>query len=182
MSRPNLQDRVTRLDCAIYHGGPFPDVPTILVMHINDGGTFASSILYLNTTHDKKASYHYGIEKDGRILRMTDPGLVAWHAGDSAWPNPIPATAENPDKPNGGASVNHRALGICWASQGEPITDAQIESGLWLCDLYMQLYGIPVENVRGHLEVSPIRKSDPPPSSIVMDEWRALLTKHREDA
>jgi N-acetylmuramoyl-L-alanine amidase len=178
MSHPNLQDRVTRLDCAVHHGGPFVKPRTMIIMHINDGGTFASSVLYLNTTTDKKASYHYGIEKDGRILRMTDSGLIAWHAGDSAWPNPVRATPENPDKPNGGASVNDHAFGICWASQGELITDAQIESGLWLCDFFMGLHRIPVNMVRGHLEVSPGRKQDPG-SAMDMDEWRALLTKYQ---
>jgi len=171
MSHPSLQDRVTRLDCAVHHGGPFPAPPSMIVMHINDGDTFMSSVLYLNTTTDKKASYHYGIEKDGRIIRMTGPALVAWHAGDSAWPNPIAATPDNPNRPNGGASVNKRALGICGASRCERITDAQVESGLWLCHLYMLGNEIPVELVVGHLEVAPGRKSDPG-SAMAMDEWR----------
>lgn len=178
MSHPSLQDRVTRLDNAKWHGGPFVSPPSMIVMHINDGDTFASSIEYLNTTTDKKASYHYGIEKDGRILRMTDAALVAWHAGDSAWPNPVRATKQNPDRPNGGKSVNGHALGICWASRGEPVTDAQIESALWLCTLYMVPNRIPVELVRGHEEVSPGRKFDPG-SAQPMDEYRALLTKYQ---
>ena len=181
MTHPSLQDRVTRLDSAKWHGGPFPAKPSMLVMHINDGDTFASSIEYLNTTTDKKASYHYGIEKDGRILRMTSPDLVAWHAGDSAWPHPVPATPDNPDRPNGGASVNKRAVGICWASHGEAITDAQIESGLWLCNLYLRANDIPIDMVRGHEEVSPGRKTDPG-AAMGMQEWRALLTQYQVDA
>lgn len=181
MSHPNLQDRVTRLDCAVHHGGQFPVKPSMIVMHINDGDTFMSSVLYLNTTTDKQASYHYGIEKDGRIIRMTSPDLVAWHAGDSAWPHPVPATPDNPNRPNGGASVNHRSFGICWASKGEAITDAQIESGMWLCNVYMRANDIPVDLVRGHEEVAPGRKTDPG-SAQSMDEWRALLTQYQADA
>lgn len=177
MSHPSLQDRVTRLDNARWHGNAFTVPRTLIVMHTNEGGTFASSIEYLNTTTDKQASYHYGIEKDGRILRMTDSGLVAWHAGDSAWPNPIRATPGN-QRPNGGRSVNGHAFGVCWASQnGEKVTDAQIESALWLCGFLMGLHHIPVEMVRGHEDVSPGRKSDPG-AAMKMDEWRALLTNY----
>ncbi|MCU1384988.1 MAG: hypothetical protein JWL71_3685 [Acidobacteria bacterium] len=178
MSHPSLQDRVTRLDNARWHGGPFTKPRTMIVMHINDGDTFASSIEYLNTTTDKKASYHYGIEKDGRILRMTDSGIIAWHAGDSAWPNPVRATAGNPDRPNGGASVNDHAFGFCWASRGEAPTDAQLESAFWLCDFFMGLHGIALDMVRGHDEVAPGRKQDPLPA-IDMNEFRALLATYR---
>lgn len=177
MSRLDLQDRVTRLDSARWHGAPFTKPRTMIIMHINEGDTFASSIEYLNTTTDKKASYHYGIEKDGRILRMTDSALVAWHAGDSAWPSPLPATHANPDRPNAGRSVNDHAFGICWASQGERITDAQLESAQWLCGFFMGLHRIPVDMVRGHEEVSPGRKTDPG-TAQPMDEYRALLTQY----
>lgn len=69
-------------------------------------------------------------------------------------------------------------FGVCWASQGEKITDAQIESALWLCGFLMGLHRIPVNGVVAHREVSPGRKTDPPPSAIDMDEWRALLANY----
>ena len=177
MSHPSLQDRVTRVDSARHHGGPFTQPRTMIVMHINAGGTFARSIAYLNSTTKKKAAYHYGIEKDGQILRMTDSGLIAYHAGDSAWPNPVRATPSNPDRPNGGLSVNSRSFGICWASRGEKISDEQIESALWLCGFLMGLHRIPVGMVRAHSEVAPGRKFDPG-SAQPMDEFRALLANY----
>lgn len=179
MSHASLQRLVTRLDNAVHHGGPFGVQPDLIILHINEGDTFASSIEYLNTTEDKQASYHYGIERDGAIGRMCDPALIAYHAGDSAWPNPVRATPANPDHPNAG-SVNHRAIGICWANSGngeQLLTSAQLESAHWLCALFMGLHGIPLERVRGHYEIAPGRKRDPLPA-IDMDTYRALLTTY----
>lgn len=178
MSRASLQHLVERLDSAVHHGGPFPVSPTMIVMHDTRGHSFASSIEYLNTTDEKSASYHYGIEKDGRILRMTPPTIVAYHAGDSGWPNPTRATKENP-KPHRGLSVNRIAFGIAWANlNGEPLTAEQIASGLWLCATLIDDHpGITVARVRGHYEVSPGRKTDPLPE-MPMDDWRARLTAY----
>ena len=178
----NLQDRVERLDCAVHHGPLRVGTQvTLLVMHTTDGGSARSSIDYLNTTDDKTASYHYLIDRDGAILRMTAPNLVAYHAGDSAWPNPIPATRGNPDRPNGGRSVNRISIGIAWANKGEPLTDEQIESAEWLCGALCHEYAIDTAMVLGHREVSPGRKVDPEPQVIGMDEWRALLARYRTD-
>ena len=174
MTHPSLQDRVTRLDCAVHHGSLRAADPTMIVMHCTEGGSARSSIEYLNTTADKDASYHYLIDRDGSILRMTAPNIIAWHAGDSAWPNPIAATSDNPDKPNGGRSVNWCSLGIAWANDGEALTPEQIESALWLCSTEMAQYGIPAIMVVGHYEVSPGRKTDPRPA-MDMGDWRAQL-------
>jgi len=181
VSRPNLQSRVLHLDNAEHHGSLREGKPDLIVMHCTEGGTALSTIDYLNTTHDKTASYHYIIERNGAIYRMTNPVIVAYHAGDSAWPNPIAATSDNPDKPNKGASVNKRSVGIAWAHQGkEVLTDKQIESALWLCGFLMDSYSIPPSRVVGHYEVSPQRKIDPQPA-MEMREWRKLLTNYLTD-
>lgn len=175
----SLQSRVKRLDNAVHHGGLRSDRITLIVMHTTEGGSAQSSIDYMNKTADKTASYHYLIDRSGDILRMTMPTLVAYHAGDSWWPDPVPQINGKPDRPNGGKSVNRCSVGIAWANRnGEPLTDAQIESALWLCATFCKDYRIPVANVIGHRECSPGRKSDPLPSVMRMDEWRALLTNH----
>lgn len=182
MTRVSLQSRVQRLDNARHHGPlrASSDV-TMLVMHTTDGGSAASSIAYLNSTDDKAASYHYLIDRNGDILRMTAPSLVAYHAGDSAWPNPVRATPANATRPNGGHSVNRVSIGIAWANKGEPLTDAQIESALWLCGALCHEYAIDVNRVLGHREIAPGRKVDPEPKVMVMDEWRALLARYLAD-
>lgn len=184
MSHPSLQDRVRHADSAVHHGGlrASTDV-TMRLWHATEGPQDADGIIeYLNTTEDKSASYHYLIDRDGTIVRMTRPNLIAYHAGDSAWPNPIPATRENPDRPNGGRSVNRVSIGIAFcndgAETGEAITPAQIESALWLAAAIDEDYAI-VRDL-GHLEVSPGRKIDPGPS-LSMNEWRAQLAAYFAD-
>lgn len=180
MTRPNLQSRVTRLDSAVHHGPVRASAPTILLMHTTEGDSAQSSIDYLNSTHDKKASYHYLIDRDGTMLRMTRPDIIAYHAGDSAWPDPVPATPENPERPNGGRSINAQSLGFAWAHRtGESLTSAQVESALWLCSVYAQLYNVPVDHVLGHYEASPGRKQDPK-SAIEMWQFRALFARYLE--
>ena len=96
MKIKSLQSRVVRLDNARYHGGTRPASDIFyLIAHATFGGTFMSSIDYMNRDLDdpkgpgKKTSYHYGIERTGKIVRMLDPLMIAYGAGDSAWPNPI---------------------------------------------------------------------------------------------
>ena len=176
-SRLSLQSRVTRLDSAVHHGGPRSHPVSMIIMHDTDGYSARSSIDYLNTTTEKSASYTYLIDRDGSILRMTDPDLIANHAGDSAWPNPVRATPSNPNKPNGGHSVNGISVGIAFASKEEPPTDEQRASALWLCAVLMEQHNqITIDRVRGHYEVSPVRKNDPAPHD--MDDFRAMLREY----
>lgn len=175
----SLQHRVKRLDCAVHHAGLRSERITLIVLHTTEGGSAQSSIDYLNSTADKTASYHYVIAHNGDMLRMTAPNIVAYHAGDSAWPNPEPQVNGHPAKPNNGRSVNRNSVGIAWANRnGAPLTAAQIESALWLCATFCRDYKIPVANVRMHREVSPGRKSDPLPSVMGPDEWRAKLSDY----
>lgn len=179
MPRDSLQSRVVRLDNAVHHGGLRPVPISMVILHATEGDSAKSSIDYLNTTTDKIASYHYIIDRDGTIVRMTAPNLVAYHAGDSAWPNPIRATPAHPDRPNDGRSLNRCSVGIAWANRGdgEPLTQAQIDSALWLCATFVDGVRVPVAMVRGHYEISPGRKSDPSPA-MSMDDWRTRLTTY----
>lgn len=180
MSHPSLQHRVKQLDSAVHHGGLRTQPISMIVMHDTMGHSARSSIKYMNETSDKSASYHYIIEDDGEILRMTAPNIIAYHAGDAQWPNPIFATAQNP-KPHKGKSVNGFSIGIAFASMEEAPTDKQLESALWLCATIMSAYPlVKVERVRGHYEVSPGRKTDPLPQE--MPEFRALLINYRSAA
>jgi N-acetylmuramoyl-L-alanine amidase len=182
MSHPSLQDRVVPLDNAVHHGGLRADVDvTTLLLHASEGSESAQgTIEYLNTTGEKTASYNYVIDRPGTIYRMARPNIIAYHAGDSAWPNPVRATPANPERPNGGRSINRVAIGICWANNarntGEGLTPEQLESGLWLCATLARQH--PIAHVLGHYEVSPGRKVDPLPA-ISMDTFRQLLTAYQ---
>lgn len=181
MSHPSLQSRVVPLDNAVHHGGLRADAEvTTLLLHASEGSESARrTIDYLNTTTEKTASYNYVIDRPGTIYRMARANIIAYHAGDSAWPNPVCATKENPERPNRGRSVNRVAIGICWANNGrntgEGLTPEQLESGLWLCATLKRSH--PIAHVLGHYEVSPGRKVDPKPA-ISMETFRSLLTAY----
>lgn len=168
----DYQSRVHRLDNGVHHGGQRErDSINLIVAHATAGDSAMSSINYLNTTTDKKASYHYCIDRDGLIYRMLPIETIAWHAGDSAWPSP-----QRYPPGNGGKSVNANSIGIAWANKddGEQLTKEQVESGLWLFRFWMDTLGIPPSKVAGHYEVSPGRKTDPRPA-MTGKEWRSML-------
>lgn len=179
MARVSMQSRVVHDDNAVHHGGLFAARPLYLLVHGAEAPWDAVGVEhYLNTTDEKEASYHYLMDRGGPIHRMTPTTLVAYHAGDSSWPSPRVATLEN-QRPHGGLSLNRSALGIAWCNRGdgEPLTAAQVESGLWLCAVLMDDHRIPVERVLGHYEVSPGRKRDPRPA-MDMAVWRSKLASY----
>lgn len=174
----NLQDRVRVLDNARHHGGERGAPPAIALWHTSRSRMSAREIIdYLNTTGERTASYHYVIDRDGSILRMCRPEWCAWHAGDSDWPHPIVGDGTEDCRPNGGKSVNAISLGFCFANaDGEEITPAQRESGLWLAKVYSARYDIPPSMHLGHLEVSPGRKIDPECAlHFTMCDWRRQI-------
>lgn len=159
------------------HGGPFIGAPTLIVWHCTAGDRADAAMEWLNS--DKaKASYHYVIDKNGTIYQFCDPSLVAYHAGESAWP--VPASGVPPH-----ATVNRRALGVAFANDNgsdanlldDELTPEQVQSALWLAHALMQRYGIPAQNNIGHLECAPGRKADPLPRIINMDRWRQSLAE-----
>lgn len=170
--RLSLQSRVRHLGLPT-HKGPAREMDAIdmIVLHCTAGESAMSSIEYLNTTRGTVASYHHVIDRDGTIYRMCPVTYVAYHAGDSAWPNPVSYPPGN-----GGRSVNSRSIGIAWANRddGEPLTRPQVESALWLCSLYVSTNHVSVDLILAHREVSPGRKVDPVPEAMPMDVWRRL--------
>lgn len=172
---------VTRLDDALWHGGDRnTESITMFVWHTTRAReSFRDSMHYLNTTNEKKASYHYGIERDGQIIRMLPVEKVAWACGDSAWPHPIPGDGTEECRPNGGKSVNAISLSAAWANDDtEKLTLEQIAAGLWLAKVYWARLGIPVSMNLGHKEVSPGRKVDPNAHGFTMDDWRRQISQH----
>lgn len=149
----------------------------MLIWHSTRSRMTAREIVdYLNTTKERIASYTYLFDRDGSIIRMCRPEFVAWHAGDSAWPHPIPGDGTEECRPNGGRSVNAISLGFAFCTmdaEGEQPTALQLESGLWLAKVYMSRYDIPPSLNLAHKEVSPGRKTDP--IGFDMDDWRQQI-------
>ena len=97
-------------------------------------------------------SAHYLIFENGDIYNLVDEDFRAWHSGISSW--------------RGIPDVNSRSIGIEVVNPGHefgyvPFTDEQIDSVIDLCRDIMTRRNIAPQNVLGHSDVAPARKSDP---------------------
>lgn len=171
----SLQSRVVVCDMPKHHGGirSRSDID-LIVIHCTAGAESAHATIKWMNSQSTPISYAYVIDRDGYIYRMCQPEIVAYHAGDSAWPDP------KSYPPGNKSSVNHRSVGISFANRndGEIIPMKAIESALWLCSVFMRENDIPVDMVRGHLEVSPGRKTDPVPETLSMDVFRHAMSDY----
>ena len=108
-----------------------------------------------------KVSAHYFIDEDGRILRLVDEGMRAWHAGVSCW--------------QGRERLNDCSIGIEIVNPGHewgyrPFTEAQYLALEWLCPTLMEKFAIPRQRVLAHSDIAPDRKEDPGE----LFDWRRL--------
>ncbi len=95
----------------------------------------------------KHGSYHYLIDRFGRIYRLVDESDVAYHAGRSIWA----------DEDNYYLDLNDSFLGVCFesawkpkANEAELLTPAQIQAAMNLTDMLRAHYGISDANAVPH--------------------------------
>ncbi len=101
---------------------------------------------------DAKVSAHYVVEEDGRIFRLADESLRAWHAGLATWA--------------GASDVNSRSIGVEVVNGGHDFglpdySATQIAALIDLLADVLERRGIPPIRVVGHSDVAPARKDDP---------------------
>jgi hypothetical protein len=92
-------------------------------------------------------SYHYLIDRFGRVFRVVEESDAANHAGRSIW-----ADAEGIY-----VNLNDSFLGVSFEAQtGETdaVTPAQISAAKMLTEMLRSQYGIPAENCVTHAQVS----------------------------
>lgn len=104
-------------------------------------------------------SCHYLIDEDGRLYYLVEERYRAWHAGESEW--------------KGRKNVNNFSMGIELQNIGyiedyEKITwqEYKKEQMKTLVELIKDLcsrHPIRRENIVGHKDIAPLRKSDPGP-------------------
>lgn len=95
-----------------------------------------------------EVSAHYLIAEDGRIWRMVDEDMRAWHAGAGQW--------------QGRCDINSRSIGIELANMGDhPFPEPQMRALERLMQPIMQRRAIPPQNVIAHSDMAPARKCDP---------------------
>jgi len=106
---------------------------------------------------ESQVSSHYLIGRDGRIWRLVDEAMRAWHAGAGDW--------------KGQDDINSRSIGIELDNDGgSPFSEPLMSTLEGLLDDLMHRHGIPAAGVIAHSDLAPGRKIDPGPRF----DWRRL--------
>ncbi|QXP66550.1 N-acetylmuramoyl-L-alanine amidase [Polaribacter sp. AHE13PA] len=104
-----------------------------------------------------QVSSHYVICDDGTITQMLNDLVRGWHAGNGSW-------GKNTD-------INSSSIGIELDNNGtEPFSYAQINSLTFLLEKLTKKYKIPAQNIIGHSDIAPGRKTDP----SALFPWKSL--------
>ena len=116
----------------------------------------------------RNVSSHYLVSDriEDPIYSLVPTERRAWHAGASAW-----KTRNN---------LNDTSIGIEIVNLGsvngvyEPYLPFQMENVAVLVKYLVDKYDVPAENILGHSDIAPGRKSDPGP----MFDWKMLYEKY----
>ncbi len=147
---PTLEDLdIPWIPSPNFNERPDPDNITTIVVHATANSTLTGVISWFQNP-TAYVSAHYVIGKDGKMVQMVRDQDRAWHAGRSEW--------------RGVPNVNDYGLGIELVNLNDgqdPYPEAQYESLVKLCQAIAHKYNIPMEDIVGHYQVSPGRKTDP---------------------
>ncbi len=158
--------------------------PSYLVLHYTAGGSLDGSVAHF-MRRDAQASAHLVVGRDGRVVQMVPFNRAAWHAGRSAWKglrglnqHSIGIEMNNAGRLNRGADGTYRACfqdvypaaDVVMArhrnEQAEAYwhayTDTQVEVVLDISRVLVRAYQL--EEILGHDDIAPGRKSDPGPA------------------
>ena len=121
--------------------------PNFIIIHHTAQDSLAQTLKTFTITKPQ-VSAHYVIADDGRVVQMVNDYLRAWHGGNAIW-------GKNTD-------INSASIGIELDNNGfEPFSDKQITSLLALLTKLKKDYNIPIQNIIGHSDIAPSRKTDP---------------------
>ncbi len=169
--------------CPSPHFNERPDASTInlLVIHCISlppgefGGDYieqffrgeldASLHPYFETIAELEVSSHFLIDRNGQLLQFVDCSQRAWHAGVSQW--------------LGRDNCNDFSIGIeLEGCDDVPYTKAQYQALVELTRWLQQHYpDITDDNIVGHCDIAPERKTDPGPA-FDWTYFHSLLSKH----
>ena len=123
----------------------------------------------INSPHEwlcdpaSQVSAHYLIGKDGLVFQLVDENNEAWHAGPSEW--------------RGQNFVNLFSVGIELVNSNDgidPWPAAQVDACLDLVAQICKDNSIQPQDVIGHKDIAPGRKTDP--VGFPFDDFRILLS------
>jgi N-acetylmuramoyl-L-alanine amidase len=132
--------------------------PEAVVLHHTSGGYNGSVSWCMNP--GSKVSYHCIIARDGRRTVLAADQFRTWHAGKSSW--------------QGRPDLNSWSLGVSWEGDtySDPLGETAMASALEYLVPRMKKWGIPLNMVVTHQQVSPGRKNDISPGDAARFKTR----------
>lgn len=158
---------VKRVPSPHFNQRPQNETPTLLVIHnislppgefggpwidaLFTGQLDAAAHPYFADIAHLRVSAHCLIRRDGEIIQYVPFDLRAWHAGVSCY--------------QGREACNDFSVGIeLEGTDVLPYTDAQYQALQAVTRLLAKHYPQIVENITGHSDIAPERKTDPGPA------------------
>lgn len=134
--------------------------PDIVVLHYTGMASPEAALARLRDPASE-VSAHWLVAEDGRVWRLVDEAMRAWHAGAGAW--------------GGAGDVNSRSIGIELANPGPlagfpPFPEPQMAALERLLAGILARWAIAPARVIAHSDMAPGRKADPGPKF----DWRRL--------
>ena len=127
---------------------------------VPDAHPFFATIAYL------RVSAHLLIRRDGECVQFVDVDQRAWHAGVSSY--------------HGRERCNDFSIGIELEGTDElAYTDAQYQQLVAVTRQLISRYPAIADNITGHSDIAPVRKTDPGPAFDWV-KFRGLLTPSSE--
>ncbi|WP_239014693.1 peptidoglycan recognition protein family protein [Archangium violaceum] len=123
-----------------------------IVLHHTGTNRVSVDLATLRSRGSRRVSSHYLIAPTGTVYQLVPDYRAAWHAGVSS--------LHGVTQP----SVNSRSIGIEITNDGTgltPFTEAQYHALERLVPYLARTYKVPKENIVGHRDVAPGRKTDP---------------------
>lgn len=180
---------------------PFKDTPNkgavmtprYLIMHYTAGASAEQSVKWL-TSSQAQASAHIVLGRDASITQLVPFNVVAWHAGVSSWKGlkGLNSYSIGIELDNAGPLQRNADQWVSWFGQKYPneqvieaihkfeqtprgwllYTPEQIYTALELAQVLKETYKL--EDILGHEDIAPGRKSDPGPA-FPMETFRSRL-------
>lgn len=158
---------------------PEGEVPSLLIVHNISlppgqfGGPYIDKLFtntlceeehpFFSEIKDLKVSAHCLIRRDGEIVQYVPFTHRAWHAGVSSY--------------QGREKCNDFSIGIELEGTDDcDFTSIQYQQLATITEALIGLYPLIKENITGHSDVAPIRKTDPGPH-FNWSYYRSLLVK-----
>ena len=121
---------------------------------------------FFATIADLRVSAHFLIARDGRVTQYVSCLQRAWHAGVSMY--------------HGRERCNDFSIGIeLEGTDTTPYTDSQYQQLVAVTRTLIGLYPAIADNITGHSDIAPARKTDPGPA-FDWPRFRAMLTASSE--